>query len=102
MAFIIIYITHKNMKEAKKAANHLLKKRLIACANFFPIESAYLWKGKIECTHEIVSIVKAKQENWEKVKAEVARIHPYEVPYIMKINVEANESYEKWINEETQ
>ncbi|VVB59110.1 Divalent-cation tolerance protein CutA [uncultured archaeon] len=101
MGFIIVYITHKNLEEAKKIAGHLLGKRLIACANFFPIESAYRWKGKIESVHEVVSIVKTKSENWEKVKEEVARIHPYDVPCIMKIGVEANDKYEKWIEDET-
>ena len=28
MKFIIIYITHKNLKEAKKIADHLLRKKL--------------------------------------------------------------------------
>ena len=79
----------------------LLKKRLIACVNFFPIESSYWWKGKIENSDEIVSIVKTKKENWNKLKREVEKIHPYEIPCIMKFDVEANEDYEKWINEET-
>ncbi len=100
MCFIIIYITHKNLEEAKKIANHLLEKRLIACANFFPVESAYRWKGKIERAQEIVSIVKTKSKNLEKVKTEVKKIHPYDVPCIMKINVEANDDYERWIEEE--
>jgi len=89
------------MADAKKIANHLLEKHLIACANFFPIESAYWWNGKIDCAHEIASILKTKSKNWEKVKAEVLRIHPYEVPCIMKIDVTANESYEAWIHSQT-
>ena len=101
MAFIIIYITHKNLKEAKKITNYLLKKKCIACANFFPIESMYWWKNKITNSKEIVSIVKTKKENWEKIKSEVKKLHPYECPCIMKLNVEANEDYETWINSET-
>lgn len=102
MPFIPIYITHKNMGDAKKIALALLQKRLIACANFFQIESACRWKGKIENAREVVSIFKTKSANWEKVKAEVARMHPYELPCIMKIRAEANNGYEKWINCETQ
>lgn len=102
MGFIIIYITHKNLEEARKVASHLLQKKLVACANFFPIENSYWWKDKIGNSDEIVSIVKTKTENWEKVKSEVKKIHPYEVPCIMKLNVEANEDYESWINSETE
>ena len=101
MKFIIIYITHKNLKEAKKVVNYLLDKKLIACANYFPIESSYRWKGKIENAKETLSIVKTRKENWKKVRDEVKRIHPYETPCIMKIEVEANQDYADWINKET-
>jgi periplasmic divalent cation tolerance protein len=102
MGFIIIYITHKNLEEASKITSHLLEKKLIACANIFPIKSSYWWQGKIENEDEVVSIVKTRREHWEKVKSEVKRIHPYEVPCIIKIEVEANEDYESWINSETE
>ena len=101
MTFISIYVTHKNLEDAQKIASHLLQKKLIACANFFPITGSYCWKGKIENSEEIVSFLKTRKENWEKVKSEIKKIHPYETPCIMKINVEANEDYESWINDET-
>ncbi|MGV8168715.1 MAG: divalent-cation tolerance protein CutA [Candidatus Nanoarchaeia archaeon] len=101
MAFIIVYVTHSNMNEAQKVASHLLQKKLIACANFFPINSSYWWKGKVENSKEIVSLLKTKKENWIKLKSEIKKIHPYETPCIMKINVEANKDYESWINKET-
>ena len=101
MTFIILYVTHKNLENAQKVASHLLQKKLIACANFFPITSSYWWKGKIENSEEIVSLLKTRKENWEKVKSEIKKIHPYETPCIMKINAEANADYESWINEET-
>lgn len=101
MKFIIIYITHKNLKEAKKIANHLLEKKLVGCVNFFPVQCSYLWNGKIENSKEIVTLVKTKKENWLKVKREVEKIHPYDVPCIMKLDVKANENYYKWIKQET-
>jgi periplasmic divalent cation tolerance protein len=97
MSFIFVYVTNPNKKEASRIALHLLKKRLIACANIFPIDSAYWWKDKIEKTKEYVLIVKTKEENWEKVKTEIKKVHPYTVPCITKINVEANKEYENWL-----
>ncbi|PKM97428.1 MAG: divalent-cation tolerance protein CutA [Elusimicrobia bacterium HGW-Elusimicrobia-1] len=101
MSFIIIYITNPDIKTAKKIASHLLKKRLIACANFFPIESSYWWKGKIETAREVVAIVKTRTANWQKVRSAVEKLHPYETPCIMKIPVTANADFEKWIKAET-
>ena len=100
MGFIIIYVTYPNMKEANKTISHLLQKKLIACANSFPIKATSCWTGKIAECDEIISILKTKKENWEKVKSEVKKIHPYKVPCIMKLDVEANEDYEAWIKSE--
>lgn len=100
MSFIFVYVTNPNKKEAKKIAFHLLKKRLIACANIFPINSSFLWKGKIENINEVVLIVKTRKENFNKIKNEINKIHSYKTPCIIKFNVESNEDYEKWLKEE--
>ena len=100
MSFIFLYITNENEIEAKKIAKHLLEKRLVACANIFPINSMYWWNGKIEDAKEIVLIVKTAKENYSKVKAEVKKIHPYKIPCIIKIDVEANEEFEGWLKGE--
>jgi len=89
------------MEEAKKVVTHLLQKKLISCANFFPVQSFFWWKGKIDSSEEIVSICKTKKDNWEKVKSEVKKNHSYETPCIIKINAEANEEFEAWVKSET-
>jgi len=38
--FILVYITHETENAAKKISDYLLNKKLIACANIFPITSA--------------------------------------------------------------
>jgi len=101
MTFIIVYVTHKDMKEAEKIASHLLQKKLIACVNYFPIKSSFWWKGEIDNSDEIVTLLKTKTANWSKLKTAIKKIHPYETPCIMKFEVEANDDYEAWINSET-
>src|SRR3989344_1607803 len=98
---ILIYCTHKNKEEAEKITTILLKKKLIACANFLNIESSYLWKGKIETGQECVSLLKTKDELWKAVKEEIERLHPYEIPCILRINIETNTIFNSWIQEET-
>jgi len=97
MSFIFAYITNPDKKHAKKVALHLLKKKLVACVNLFPIESLYWWDGKIEESKEYALIVKTKKENWNKLKTEVKKIHSYTIPCITKINVSANKEYEDWL-----
>lgn len=102
MGFIIIYVTYPNESEADRISNHLITNKLVACANIFPISSAYWWQGDIQRENEWVSIVKTTPENWEIVKTAVEEIHPYDVPCIMKMEVEANAAYENWIRESVQ
>jgi|SRR6185369_10832068 len=101
MGFIGIYVTHENEEAAKKIGTHLLEKRLIACANYFPIQSSYWWNEKIQNAEEIVSLFKTRKENWEKVRDEIKSMHPYETPCIIRLDLEANTEYETWVQEET-
>jgi periplasmic divalent cation tolerance protein len=110
---ILVYITNPTKKVAQKIAKILLKKRLIACANIFEIESFYWWtpthpppsrlrRGpkKIERAKEFVLIGKTIEKNYKKIKKEVEKIHPYEIPCVLKIKAEANEKYLNWLEGE--
>ena len=96
----LIYITCKDEKEAVKISKHLLNKRLIACSNMHSVRSMYRWHEKIQDEKEFVIIAKTKEKNYKKIKEEVLKLHSYDIPCILKIDAEANESYEKWVNEE--
>ncbi len=101
MSFITIYITHSDKAAAQKFTDQLLQKRMVACANIFPITSAYWWQGAIANEDEWVSLVKTQSKYWPRLQTYLVAIHPYEVPCIMKSEVEANSSYEAWIEEMT-
>ena len=99
--FITIYVTHSNIENAEKIVNFLLSERLIACSNYSNINVAYHWKDGIEKDSEVVSLLKTRKENWEKVKEYIESNHPYEIPCILKTEVEANDEYVKLIYRET-
>lgn len=102
MSFALIYITHSSKEEAQRISQHLLEQKLVACANIFPITSAYWWQGSIQNDEEWVSIVKTSLEKYKAVITSVEQIHSYEVPCILKIEVEANAAYEQWIQDSVQ
>ena len=96
----LVYITCKNKKEAEKISKHLLVKRLIACANIFPIKTMYWWNNKIINDKENVIIAKTSNKNFKKLEIEVKKIHSYEIPCILKLDAIANEEYEDWVKKE--
>jgi periplasmic divalent cation tolerance protein len=101
MSFIDVYITYPNREEATKVVRHLMDRHLVACGNIYPIESTYWWRGKVEKASEFILLVKTRKGNWAKVKAEVEKTHPYEVPCIVRSEVTANANFEKWVEDET-
>ena len=98
---ISVYITCKTEKEAIKISKHLLKKRLIACSNTFPIKRGYWWNKKIVNDTEIVILAKTIGKNYGKIIKEVKKLHSYKTPCILKFNIEANKEYEEWVKKET-
>jgi len=99
--FILLYITNPTKDETKKIARHLLEKKLIACAVISgEVDSLYWWEGKIAEEKEFVLIAKTLEENFEKVKIEVEKIHSYKIPCIVKIPVSSNEKYFQWLSKE--
>jgi uncharacterized protein involved in tolerance to divalent cations len=55
----------------------------------------------LRTSDEIVSLLKTSAKNWDKLKKEIEKIHPYETPCIMKFSVEANDAYEQWVEAES-
>ena len=96
----LVYITCRDKKEAEKISSRLLKKRLIACANIFPVKSMYWWKNKIVSENENAIIAKTSNKNFKKAAAEVKKLHSYEIPCILRINAAANKEYKEWAKKE--
>jgi periplasmic divalent cation tolerance protein len=102
MSVLLVYVTAKDENEAQKIANHLLSKRLIACANMFPIKSLYWWKGVIESDDEVAMIMKTQDMHKASIISRVKALHSYDVPCIEFFKIEGGSpDYLKWIITET-
>lgn len=98
---ILVYVVCKDVAEAKSIGRYLLERRLIACINTFPIQSAYWWEGQIVEDEEAVLIAKTVGRNFEAVKNEVLARHSYTVPCIIKLPVaSAEDKYFNWLRGE--
>lgn len=97
---ILIFSTLANKKEARKIGKGLLKKKLIACYNLFPVESSYWWKGKIIDDKEVLMILKTKKESFEKVEKFILQNSSYKTPEILSIEPnQVTEKYLKWVKD---
>ncbi len=99
---ILIYTVCKNKTEAKKIANMLLKLKLIACANWWQVESCYKWKNKIMNGNEAVLILKTRKNYYKKIESVIKKVHSYDTPCIIKLKPDKVEGdYQKWLLKET-
>lgn len=99
MSFALVYVTHADEKAAGQLTRQLLERRLIACANSFPISAAYWWQGAVADDSETVTLYKTSLARWEELRTLIGELHPYDTPCIMKMEVEANAAYEQWIED---
>jgi periplasmic divalent cation tolerance protein len=99
---IIILSTFPNEELAAEVANHVVSAKLCACVNFTKIRSIYSWRGKIEDQHEFVMFFKATSKSAKKLKAEIIRLHPYEVPEIVELKMSnISKPYLSWLAAES-
>ncbi len=100
---VAVYITTKNVKEARKIGSILLHERLVACINIIPeIESMYWWNNKLEQHGESLVIAKTRKDLVEKILKIVKENHSYSVPCVNALPIaKGNPDYLKWIDKET-
>jgi len=99
---ILLTIGCKNLKEAQKFGLALLRKKLIACYNIWPVQSGYFWNNKLFQGQEINLEVKTLDKNYQKIIKFVKRSHSYRVPYIMKVKPQkVDKLFLDWVKKET-
>ena len=97
-----IYIVAKDEEEAEKITHFLIREKLVACMNYFPIKSVYWWKGDIEESREVAMIAKTRADLADRVIEQVKQLHSYEIPCVVSWIIEkGNPAYLAWIKEST-
>ncbi|TLZ92918.1 MAG: divalent-cation tolerance protein CutA [Methanobacteriota archaeon] len=96
------YVTAPDRTTARKIARTIVERRLAACANLWPVESIYRWRGHREETGEFVIVFKTRKALLRKLIAAVRGLHPHEVPCIVSYPMgPALPAYLDWIDAET-
>ena|SRR5579884_499791 len=97
----VITTLHKK-EDAIRIGKGLLKKRLIACYNLWPIESAYWWKDKILKETETMMLLKSQPKHFAAIADYIKQQSGYEVPDIFMLNAaKADTLFNSWVKDET-
>lgn len=84
------------------AKDLIVKKKLCACINLIKVRSVYIWKDKLEDQPEFIAMFKTTKLSADKLRSEIKKVHPYEVPEIVEIKMnDVYKPYMSWIVEST-
>jgi periplasmic divalent cation tolerance protein len=98
-----VIITADNQDWLITFTRSLVEDRLVACGQHFPsIRSVYRWDGRIHDDHETRVALHTRARLVPVVIDRTRQAHPYDVPCILAIPVEAgNPDYVRWVINET-
>src|SRR5258708_7926314 len=96
---IVVLCACASEEEAGRIARHLVDGRLAACVSVVPrVKSIYHWKGAVESAEECLLLIKSARGLFADLRAELEKIHPYEVPEILALPVvEGSAMYLEWM-----
>ncbi len=98
----IVLVTAGSKEEGENIASALLSAKLAACVSLTPVESLYVWQGKVNRDEEWQLTIKTDLACFEAMEAKIKAIHSYEVPEIIALPIIAGSSaYLNWIGENT-
>jgi len=96
---LLVLVTVPTAEQAAALARALVEERLAACGNVVPgLRSIYRWEGQVHDEAEALLLLKTTRARFEPLRQAVLRLHPYQVPEVLALPVEAGSApYLEWL-----
>jgi periplasmic divalent cation tolerance protein len=96
---IVVLVTVPSAEVAARIAETLVGEELAACVNVLPeLISTYRWQGRVEHDREQLCLIKTTRDSFERLRARVIALHPYELPEVIALPIVAGHTpYLEWI-----
>jgi periplasmic divalent cation tolerance protein len=100
---IVVLVTAVSKQQAVRIGRALVKAELAACVNVLPgIRSIFRWEGRISDEREVLLIGKSRVDLFDRLAAEVKRLHSYQVPEVIAFPIAYGAAdYLAWIRKAT-
>lgn len=97
---VVVLSTVGSDEDAERIARQLVERELAACVNVVPrVVSIYRWRGRVERDEERLLLIKTRAERFEALRAAIVELHPYEVPEVVCLPIEAgHDPYLAWLD----
>jgi periplasmic divalent cation tolerance protein len=103
LSHLVVLTTVGNRDDARKLVSELVDQGIVACGTFIgEALSIFRWEGAIAEEGEVVVLLKTHRDRWEDLQEAVKAQHPYDVPELLAIPVEAGlQAYLDWVTDVT-
>ncbi len=93
----LVLSTFPDEESAREASRRVVRDRLAACASRWRVQSAYLWKGRLQDTQEVAVLFKTSPKKVGALFEALRKGHPYEVPEILEVDLpQVHAPYLRW------
>lgn len=101
--YLLVITTVPNERTAAEISRQIVEARLAACVTISnACQSFYWWENNIIQDQEFMLFIKSKKSLWPDLEKKLQEIHPYSVPEILALPVEAGlAKYLNWLAKET-
>lgn len=98
-----LHVTMPDAARASALARALVDEGLAACVNIVPgVRSIYRWEGKLQEDEEVLCLIKTRPAVFDRARARILALHPYEVPEILAFAVDdGSPAYLEWLQKST-
>jgi|TARA_B100001142_G_scaffold294518_1_gene314778 periplasmic divalent cation tolerance protein len=98
---IIVQTTFPTSHDIAPICQALIDGKMAICIKEFPaVKSRYLWDNEIEESLEVIVHVKTYKHFFSAVEEMILRAHPYDIPEIITIQVDAvSKGYQQWADD---
>ena len=100
MNCIAVITTVGHRDDARRIAQALVERRLVACAQISAIESLYHWDGALQDDAEFRLLLKTVDTQYDAVERAVRELHPYDLPAIYALPIDRiHAPYAAWVRD---
>lgn len=92
-----IALTNVPAEHAHSIAATLVKERVVACVNFYPIKSYYVWKDELHQDDEVTLMMKVAAKGVTQLRTRLAELHPYEVMEFVVHDINQQDSLAEFV-----
>jgi periplasmic divalent cation tolerance protein len=97
---LFVYTTTQDKEKTQALVDEVIDRKLVARANFWPINSTYFWEGEKRSVERYMVMFTTHSAMAHDLEASIIASHSGTVPLIARTEVDmVNNAYQKWVNE---